>query len=274
MDAAAGPFGSFVSGHQMPDNPRKTHKHAQSRQKRSMTDKTSFPSFRDHARLFGRAFGCGHLGSSGNAVYAFSPETAEVTRFARHFSGRHLPLASIQPDRPSQSKQAMNLLVRVHGDPNAHSIPFCHGARIRSVPLTDTARPDRASLAGCQRLQRQSKTNSQDKTSTATRTGAAATEPSLARSPYLQPARFSHDAAAAAAASVSASAAASRASATCNGNIGDWVDPAAAAAAGKGRPRATRTSLCNFVATLQPCKLRPCTTTAASLAWALRQASV
>lgn len=100
LGAAAGPFASFVSGHERPMSETTDGRHMdniQSRQSGSMTDETSLPSFRGHAELFGRAFGCGHLGSSGNAFYAFSPETAEETRFARHLSGRHLPCSCVHP---------------------------------------------------------------------------------------------------------------------------------------------------------------------------------
>lgn len=100
-------------------------------------------------------------------------------------------------------------------------------------PLTDSARPDRASLAGCQRLQRHQRQirKTRQVQEQATRTGAAAAEPSLGLAPHICNAPVSLNNAAASA----AAAAASRASATCHGNISDWVRSSSSG----GRKRAT-----------------------------------
>lgn len=84
----------------------------------------------------------------------------------------------------------MNLLVKFYGNPDAHIIPFCHG--VRTFDGLGKAGPGVTGRLSA--VAKTSKTNSQDKTSP----GASSTDWSRyggaipgARSPYLQPARFS-----------------------------------------------------------------------------------
>lgn len=84
----------------------------------------------------------------------------------------------------------MNLLVKFYGNPDAHIIPFCHG--VRTFDGLGKAGPGVTGRLSV--VAKTSKTNSQDKISP----GASNTDWSRrggaipgARSPYLQPARFS-----------------------------------------------------------------------------------
>lgn len=134
----------------------------------------------------------------------------------------------------------MNLLVKLYGTPDAHTIPFCHG--VRTFDGLGKAGPDVAGRLSA--VAKTSKTNPQDKTwKSSSNTGwsrrdgaipgslpISATRPFLSTMPpllrllLLQVALLRH----------------------AMGILTTGSDPAAAAAAGKGRQWATRTSLCNL----------------------------